>query len=529
MGNGGFRTWAVTLGWLGAAAAGAQPYDKWVDAFFNSKDAFIQGTVIPNIEKNRKSDATLTFTDEAGKPLAGLKVSVKQIEHAFLFGAVPPFQSSQFAAPNHVKLWRNVFNYGICESAFKWAANEKVQGTRDFSRADAILSSFTASGARMELHFLAGYHPDWLAALPDAAKATAQKEYAQAALEHFKDKITYFQVFNEDMLTHVDRAKVFSDQTKFFGDLSKLYPNVRLGINDCYVWNPASAAERFPTPTDLKAKYPGIKFIAMHGHRPHSYWATPQEMYKLFDPYIGSGVNVQLAEFGIMDEPIEGAHTGTWTDDLRAQYFISAYATVFSHPATDAFNAWGIGPDTNRWNANYMIGLDGTPKPSYSSLKSLIRDKLMTKAEGTSDAAGAYAYRGFRGSYEITVERAGVKGMAQISLDEKGGTQSLKITESAGKLVISGGTVGALAPFSEPEWRIEAAPGMTAVFTGLKAFASLEILDPRGRSVRAWKVLGDRLQWDGSDAAGRPVPKGNYLVRAGMVGGGSRSRVLRMR
>ena len=178
MGIAGVRTWAGTLGWAGAlaSAAGAQPYDKWVDAFFNSKDAFIQGTVIPNIEKNRKSDATLSFTDEAGKPLAGLKVSVKQIEHAYLFGAVPPFETSQYAAPNYLKLWRDIFNYGITEYTFKWAANEKVQGTKDFTRADAILANFTASGARMELHFLAGYHPDWIAALPDADKAKAQKE-----------------------------------------------------------------------------------------------------------------------------------------------------------------------------------------------------------------------------------------------------------------------------------------------------------------------------------------------------------------
>src|SRR3954468_20730657 len=62
-------------------ASYAQPYDKVVEDFFNSTDPFIKGTVIPNIEANRKSNAQVTLTDKDGKPLAGVKVSVKQLEH----------------------------------------------------------------------------------------------------------------------------------------------------------------------------------------------------------------------------------------------------------------------------------------------------------------------------------------------------------------------------------------------------------------------------------------------------------------
>lgn len=376
----------------------------------------------------------------------------------------------------------------------------------------------------MELHFLASYHPAWVEALATADKAKAQKEYALAALDHYKDKIAYYQVFNEDMLTHIPRAKVFSDQTRFFGDLSKQYPNLKLGLNDCYVWNPASAAERFPAPADLKAKYPGISFIAMHGHRPHSYWATPQEMYKLFDPFTGSGVKVQIAEFGIMDEPIQGARSGNWTDDLRAQYFISAMATAFSHPASEGFNAWGIGPDTNRWNANYMINQDGTVKASYNSLKSLLRDKLTTRASGTSDVAGAYAYRGFRGNYEITVDKGGVTGITQVTLDGKAGSTPLKVIESGGKLVIQGGTVGAVAPMHEgPGMEILSPPGQAVVFTGLRGIYTVEILDARGKRIAGWKVLSDRLTWN------RPGAPGTYLVRAVTEAGRTVTRKLRVR
>jgi GH35 family endo-1,4-beta-xylanase len=516
---------------LGVALA--QPYDKTVDAFFNSKDAFIQGTVIPNIEKYRKSNEQLTFTDAGGQPISGLTVSVKQTEHAFHWGSVPPFQSKMYNTPALFKEWRDIWNFGICESAFKWKANEKTQGKKDWTTADSILNVFTASGAQVELHFLAGYRPDWVDALPnDAAKAAAQKEYALATAEHFKDKITYMQVYNEDLWSHIEGAHVFFDQTPFFSELSKKYPNLHLGINDCWPWNPTAAADVFPSPTVIKAKYPGIKFIAMHGHRPHSYWATPQEVYKLWDPYVGSGVNTQVAEFGIMDEPIAGMKTGAWNDDLRAQFFVQQFSTFFSHPACDGMNMWGMGPDTNRWTANYMIDLQGNIRPSYYAVKSLIRDKFMTKATGSSDVSGIYKYRGFKGTYEVTVTKGSATGSAQVTLGDVDGNTTFKVMDGpGGTLVVQGGDVVNVLPFTPGEKAgqapdILAQPGEPVMFTGLRDAKTLQVIDMGGRLVREWPVIGERIIWDRKNASGKPVPNGSYAVRAVSLSGKTFSKTL---
>lgn len=514
----------------------AQPYHPAVEAFFNSTDPFVQGTVIPNIEKNRKSDARIAFTDKDGKPLPGLEVSVKQVEHAFLWGAVPPFERSLYSAPAIVKLWRDIYNYGITEYVFKWANVEKVKGAYDFSVADKVLETMRASGAQLEYHFLTGYHPLWLETEPAAEKARLQKAFALATLERYKDRIRHYQVYNESHypatggpFRPIERAAVFFNKADFFRDVSTRYPDLVFGINDCFRWH----LKTLPSPAEAKTMYPGIKFVGQHGHNPHTYWVTPKEIYDHYNPYTGSGVDIHIEEFGAMEGTIQGGGTGEWTEEKKIQYFISAYATFFSHPAVGAFNQWGIGPDTNRWTINYLLDGAGNPKPSYAAIKSLVRDRLMTKAAGATDAAGRYGYRGFRGTYELTVRKGALTGAARIQLGDAGADLKLRVMESQSGLVLEGGDPVALLPlkpaagYRGPD--IEARPGLPILFSGLRDTRSLEISDLRGRGVREWTVIGDRILWDRTDARGGTAPKGVYLVTARSLKGEPHSLRLTLR
>ena len=59
--------WVVLLS--GVFATAEEPLHPAVEAFFRSEDAFIQSTVLPNIEKHRKSNITLVLQDSTGVPL----------------------------------------------------------------------------------------------------------------------------------------------------------------------------------------------------------------------------------------------------------------------------------------------------------------------------------------------------------------------------------------------------------------------------------------------------------------------------
>ncbi|MHB8898407.1 MAG: endo-1,4-beta-xylanase [Thermoguttaceae bacterium] len=385
-----------------------------VEAFFNSPDPFVRQTVLPNIEKNRKSDCTLELVDAQGAPAAKVKITGRLKEHRFLFGACPP-ESKADLDPKFIAAWAGLSNYGVAQNAMKWGNVEKEQGQYDFGRIDQMLDLCTRHGVVLEYHFLTGYHPAWLAALPPEEQARCQRAFARAILDRYRDKIAFFQVYNEDWLTHIARAKVYFDQTEFFAELVRDYPAVKFGVCDC--WS-IDTSYPLPDPEELKQRYPGISYVAAHAHKPRRLWPSPKEMYENFDKYLGSEVKIHLTEYGIDSGQIEGTYRqGTWTEETKAECFVQVRAVAFSHPAVESINHWDMGPGVRSRTYNAMLNDDLSPKPAYAALDELIHDRLTTALKGQSDEAGRYRFRGFHGQYEITVEDgAGHKTLLSFTL-----------------------------------------------------------------------------------------------------------------
>jgi hypothetical protein len=65
--------------------------------------------------------------------------------------------------------------------------------------------------------------------------------------------------------------------------------------------------------------------------------------------------------------------------------------------------SWPCRKDLRQVAGGGLLHKDLSPKPVYESLKKLIRQEWHTKAQGQTDAAGKFAFRGFRGRYEVTV------------------------------------------------------------------------------------------------------------------------------
>jgi len=63
--------------------------NKYVKAFFESEDPFVRDVVLPNIDKHRKGDLTLSLSS-GNTPLADAEVSVELVRHNFHFGTSPP-------------------------------------------------------------------------------------------------------------------------------------------------------------------------------------------------------------------------------------------------------------------------------------------------------------------------------------------------------------------------------------------------------------------------------------------------------
>jgi GH35 family endo-1,4-beta-xylanase len=423
--------WPTAIRGEAPAAAVASPgYHPAVTSFFGSKDPFVHQVVLPNIEANRKSNAVLKVVDGKGNPLAGAAVSARLKRHEFLFGHCDLATEKD---PKRRALLNEIFHFTCPGNVTKWRAFAKKPDRNDFSKVDAVLDFCREHDAAFEWHFLSGYHPAWLEGVtPDTEKARYQIENARNVLRRYGDRVQFFQVVNEDWLTHIDRAKVFTDQTAWFSELRKEFPGVQLGVCDCWSFNPEG---RLPGLDALKTRYPGIDFISMHAHKPRQLWASPRDMYETYDPYLDSGIKIHLTEFGIILGEITGGYrAGTWNEDNLAEYFVQAMTTAFSHRAVRVFNLWS---NYEKFTGNPLFTEAGEPNEKYRAIKSLLQEKLTTRSSGSTDETGRFSFRGFHGAYDVAVTfPSGRKAQVQAEIGGAATELTLAADEEAAILKV---------------------------------------------------------------------------------------------
>ena len=263
-------------------------------------------------------------------------MSAELKRHEFLFGHCDLATERD---PNRRELLNDIFHYTCPGMRPSGELLQKDPEENDFSRVDAMLDFCREHDIALEWHFLSGYHPEWLASVTeDREKARLQMENGRTVLKRYHDQVRFFQVINEDWLTHIGRAKVYADQTAWFTELRREFPTVELGVCDCWSYD---LNGRLPNVDELKTRYPGINFISMHAHKPRQLWASPKEMYDTYDPYLDTGIKVHITEFGIILGEITGDYrSGAWDEEKLAEYFVQAMATAFSHKAVRVFNLW---------------------------------------------------------------------------------------------------------------------------------------------------------------------------------------------
>ena len=373
------------------------PLHPAVTAFFNNDDGFIHEVVIPSMERTRKRKVHVKIVASDGTPIQRCRVSAELQKHEFLFGHCN-LATEKIARNRH--LLNTLFHFTCPENLTKWKSYAPKPGVCDFSKIDSMVAYCNANGISIEWHFLTGYHPEWFTSVQsDSEKASCQLENCRTVLNRYQGTVNFFQVFNEDWHTHIQRAKVFCDQTELFKTLRKEFSEVELGVCDCWSFNKEN---RLPAAEDVKSRYPGINFVSMHAHKPRRLWASPKEMFDTFDQYKGSGVKVHVTEFGIIKGGIEGNYrSGDWDDATLAEYFVQVAVTAFSHPSVRVLNLWA---NYDKFTGNRLFGEDGKPTEQYDALNSLLNHKLITRVAGHTDQNGECVFNGFQGRYKFSVK-----------------------------------------------------------------------------------------------------------------------------
>ncbi len=280
-------------------------------------------------------------------------------------------------------------------------------------------------------------------------------------VHRYRDTITLWNVFNEPEWGNVLDLSV--DQQIELLELGlrvtkETSPEAVRMINPTIVWGEYAAwgrtaegpaERRLLTPYQFfeEVEKRGIEYEAVGlqlymGFGGKGSGFTVRDMFtvsELLDKYAGLGKPVHISEFAVPSRNVDDENAMSkgvseagywhrpWDEKVQADWIEQFYTIAFSKPYIESITWFEMADYSRRfvpWGG--LLNEDMSPKQSYLRLKKLL-DSWMTRTEGTTSHEGVYKFRGFKGSYEISIEKDG-KTLAEVDLYvEKDTTKKIRV------------------------------------------------------------------------------------------------------
>jgi len=393
------------------------------------------------IEATRKSDAVITVVDESGNVIEGATVTINQTSSDFLFGANFALDGSKDLQYNINLLltYEGLFNY-VTIGCF-W---EELEPTADVPNCDSanykyfemLLGLATQMGMKIKAStILWGQDdpglPSWVSALSEAGQIAAIEEHVRKLVSTYKEKtVTTYDLeelkkgnwVEKSVTVEIDDWEVVNEPFHYTGeyDLQDVYaiakeanPDANLIIND-YSCFEDGAEEVYEGYED--AINDGVSFdsIGLQAHHLTNTAFRLSQLETVLEKYAALGKSLYLTEFEAetTGEAVQGATwRGTWTNEMQAKYIADFYKVMFASSAIAGITYWDIIDNASSTWCPYggLLNEDLTAKASYTVLKDLILNQWRTNIDNAvTNSAGQYAFRGFTGTYEVTVTVNGV-------------------------------------------------------------------------------------------------------------------------
>ncbi|MEA3366832.1 MAG: endo-1,4-beta-xylanase [Planctomycetota bacterium] len=394
--------------------AAASPAEIAADADRREEAALVRAA--RGAEKHRQSGATVRVLRD-NKPVPDAAVTVEQTARAFLFGCnIYAFDRFKTDAENaaYKRRFADLFNYATL--GFYWRSYEPERGKPQYEYTDTVVAWCRAHGIRMKGHPLLWDHragvPQWSDGQPPPE---VQKARVQAIVRRYAGTITFWEVVNE--ATHC-RGVPIDGPYRWAREAA---PSAHLIVNDYSVFDDGQPEFfRF-----LEAKIAaGVPFqgIGIQAHEPRTMWFPIDRVQVILDHYATLGKAIHLTEFTPQSagKPMTGGRQGTWDEAAQAEYAERFYRIAFGHPAVVAITWWDLADGHSWLPGGGLLRKDLSPKPAYERLRRLIHEEWTTRAAGPTDRTGAFRFRGYHGTYRVTVEAAGKKTTAEGVLQKDG-------------------------------------------------------------------------------------------------------------
>lgn len=398
-----------------------------------------------NIQKHRTATLEIQVLSQ-GQSISGQKVKVQHIRHLFKFGAA--YHRDLSERPNESEIDRRdrtnflqLFNAATV--TFYWATYEPKHGEFQDRPLLQQINWLKKHNLSVRGHPLFWNHnpaclPSWLK--EDRGSSSQIRELMDKTLEHMSANIFPYlenvDVFNElvnwefyehpltKLIAAEGKVKV---ATEYLQKFKKLNPNVKAAIND-FSTKPLYAQLL----KDLLISGAPIDAIAQQSHMHRGNWDLElvgeilERLSQLGKPIIWSELSVLSGDIKPdldYSKTYSDWKTNPQGEQRQSDYLERLYRLIYSHPLTEGIYLWDYG-DRYAWLGAPVgiLNLDGSPKPAFTALDTLINKTWRTNGEFTTDAEGKISISNtYAGEYTFNTLGKSFKGIHSCK-------QPLKIT-----------------------------------------------------------------------------------------------------
>lgn len=378
---------------------------------------------------HRRGEAELTLVDRAGHPLADREVVVEQVRHAFAFGCIgfDLIDHANGAADESALAadWLELFTLAVLP--FYWGEFEPERGHPRTEPLQAAARWFRERGVRVKGHPLVWHtvKARWLDALPDAEIEAIVRARVRREAGDFAGLVDEWDAINEvvimpDFDNEPDGVpNAISRLARHLGRVEM----VRLAVDEARAADPGVRLllNDFDLSVDYERLIEGVLEAGVRldgiGVQTHMHQGfRGAQLLELADRFGRFGLPVHFTETTIVSGDLMPAdivdlndfQPESWPstpegEARQADELEQHYRMLIGHPAVASVTYWGI-TDRGAW-LGAPVGLvraDGSRKPSFDRLRSLVRDEWWLPATTLrTDASGRVRVSGFAGDYAI--------------------------------------------------------------------------------------------------------------------------------
>ncbi|XP_025078159.1 uncharacterized protein LOC112554560 [Pomacea canaliculata] len=388
-----------------------------------------------NIDKYRKSNASVSFSLPAGVPASAFDVQVRLKKHLFPFGAkVKDTVISQQPTNDYTKFFCNVFNWATVQS-YKWKFDKGTRYAPNFNNALSATNALLANGLKVRAQSVffdvQDNVPDWVLALSGDELRSELDKHLLYMCNITLGKLQHWDVQNEH--THglyYEEKLLDRNLTKnFFRQMKACDKTTKLFFNDYQAVDIGPSTEEY---YQLMKQYLDegvpVEGLGVEGHVKPYLPLDAALIWKRLDRLGTLPIEIVMSEFDVTADDV--VQRADWIEDgMRA---------LFAHPAMTAIIYWCIWDlDCQDANKELIRGSNLEIIEPGQRFICLLKKEWTTNIVRNLASGLNIPFRGFLGDYEVIVRRSGVPiQVERFSLGQGGTSVNIQVTSSTAAVAV---------------------------------------------------------------------------------------------